>query len=120
MLSSIGLSDSKNEIQKRFNIDKSFLEENKFYLPIWLPSGLYPSVNLYPNINLYPDSKPYKFLVLNFKLYQKVAEEEATYDDISNGNKMFLKYTGDQYFEAIPLENLKGKADFNICYEREK
>ena len=74
---------------------------------------MYPSENLFPSSNLFPDRFPFKFLILRFKLYQNVAEDDATYDDL----KIISKFTGAQYLQAIPL-NKKGYVDLKIKYER--
>lgn len=82
-----------------------------------MPKGLYPSKALFPSKNLFPDQKPFKYMMLRFKLYQDVAEDDATYDDVINDRKIITKYTGAQYLQAIPL-NKKGYVDLKIKYER--
>ena len=97
---------------KVYDIDGNYeVNENVFSIKnIWSPKGLYPSNDLYPSEDLYPDLKSFNYLILKFKLFQKVAEDDATYEDVINDRKLVIKDTGAQYLQAIPLEK-RGNVD---------
>lgn len=118
-LTNFGFGNNTSELDVEYDMDNNYeVNDNIFTIKnIWSPIGLYPSDNLYPSNNLYPDDPPFNYLILRFKLFQKVAEDDATYEDVINGRKLIEKYTGAEYLQAIPL-NIRGFVDLNIKYER--
>lgn len=118
-LVSYGFGNTVNTIEIEHEINNNYeVNDNVFSIKnIWSPKGLYPSNDLYPSDELFPDDPPFDYLILRFKLFQKVAEDDATYEDIINDRKIIEKFTGAEYLQAIPL-NKRGDIDLNIKYER--
>lgn len=118
-LTNFGFGNTPENIELEYDIDGNYeVNENVFSIKnIWSPKGLYPSNDLYPSEDLYPDLKSFNYLILKFKLFQKVAEDDATYEDVINDRKLVIKDTGAQYLQAIPLEK-RGNVDLKIKYER--
>lgn len=114
-LTNFGLSNVVDEIELEYDITDNYeINDNVFTIKnIWSPKGLYPSNELYPDDNLYPDLEPFNYLILRFKLFQKVAAEDATYEN----QKEIIKFTGAEYLQAIPLDKI-GNVNLNIKYER--
>lgn len=112
-LISYGLSNTPNNIDLEYDIEGNYeIKGNVFSIKnIWSPKGLYLSKDLYPMEDLYPDIESFKYLVLKFKLFQKVAE--GAYGDFTEVDT----YTGAQYLQAITLVK-RGSVDLNIKYER--
>lgn len=112
-LTNFGLSNSPSKIETEYDIEGNYeVNSNVFSIKnIWSPKGLYLSRDLYPSDELYPDNIPYQYLILRFKLFQKVAE--GTYENFEEVDT----YTGAEYLQAIPLDK-RGTVDFNIKYER--
>lgn len=118
-LTNFGFGNTPKNIELEYDIDGNYeVNENVFSIKnIWSPKGLYPSNDLYPSEDLYPDLKSFNYLILKFKLFQKVAEDDATYEDVINDRKLVIKDTGAQYLQAISLEK-RGNVDLKIKYER--
>lgn len=118
-LTNFGFGNKPDNIELEYDIEGNYeVNENIFSIKkIWSPKGLYPSQDLYPSDDLYPDDIPYEYLILKFKLFQKVAEDDATYEDVINDRKIVEKFTGAEYLQAIPLDK-RGYVDLNIKYER--
>ena len=118
-LTNFGFGNTPENIELEYDIDGNYeVNENVFSIKnIWSPKGLYPSNDLYPSKDLYPDLKSFNYLILKFKLFQKVAEDDATYEDVINDRKLVIKDTGAQYLQAISLEK-RGNVDLKIKYER--
>ena len=112
-LTNFGFGNKPDNIELEYDIEGNYeVNENIFSIKkIWSPKGLYPSQDLYPSDDLYPDDIPYEYLILKFKLFQKVAE--GTYEDYIEVEK----FTGAEYLQAIPLDK-RGNIDLNIKYER--
>lgn len=118
-LTNFGFGNTPENIDLEYDIEGNYeVNENVFSIKnIWSPKGLYPSNDLYPSEDLYPDLEPFNYLILKFKLFQKVAEDDATYEDVINDRKIVEKFTGAAYLQAIPLDK-RGSVDLNIKYER--
>ncbi len=118
-LTNFGLGNTPDNIEIEYDVTGNYEVNNNIFTikNIWSPKGLYPSNEVFPDDNLYPDLEPFNYLILRFKLYQDVAEDDATYDDVINDRKIITKYTGAQYLQAIPLDK-RGNIDLNIKYER--
>lgn len=112
-LTNFGFGNKPDNIDLEYDIEGNYeVNENIFSIKkIWSPKGLYPSKDLYPSDDLYPDDITYEYLILKFKLFQKVAE--GTYEDYIEVEK----FTGAEYLQAIPLDK-RGYVDLNIKYER--
>lgn len=112
-LTNFGFGNKPDNIELEYDIEGNYeVNENIFSIKkIWSPKGLYPSQELYPSDDLYPDDIPYEYLILKFKLFQKVAE--GTYEDYIEVEK----FTGAEYLQAISLDK-RGNIDLNIKYER--
>ncbi len=114
-LTNFGFGNNPNIMEVEYNIDSNYeIDGNTFSIKnIWSPKGLYPSNDLYPSNEIFPDDHPYKYLILRFKLFQIVADDNSTYENPSYVNK----FTGAEYLQAIPLDK-RGSVNFNIKYER--
>lgn len=74
-------------------------------------NSLFPSENIYPGSNLYPIQSKYKYVILKYKLWQKMITRE-------NEEDIYIPTdTGAYYHQAIPIENF-GKSNLKIKYER--
>lgn len=114
-LTNFGFGNTPNNIDIEYDIAGNYeINDNVFSIKnIWSPKGLYPSNDLYPSNEIFPDDHPYKYLILRFKLFQFVADDDATYENPSYVNK----FTGAEYLQAIPIDKM-GSVNFNIKYER--
>jgi hypothetical protein len=118
-LTNFGFGNTPNNVEIEYDIEGNYEVNNNMFCikNIWSPKGVYPNNELYPSVDLYPDSDKFNFLILRFKLFQKVAEEDATFEDVINDKKIINKFTGAEYLQAIPLDK-RGNVDLNIKYER--
>lgn len=112
-LVSYGLSNTTNNIELEYDINNNYIINNNIFSinNIWLPAGLYPSSTLYPSPHLFPDKPKFKYLILKFKLYQKIPV--GTYESYIEEEQ----FTGAQYLQAIEIQN-RGNVNLNIKYER--
>lgn len=115
ILYSIGFSSYIDYIDKEFVVgeDIQAIQENneikiegiENYLSNKEP--LYPSISLYPSTNLYPRSSKYKYLILKYRIWQ----------DVWNDNEYTTTDTGLYYHQAIELSK-HGLTNLKIKYER--
>ena len=115
ILYSVGFSSYIDYTDKEFIIGKDIqavqknneikIEGLENYLSNEEP--LYPSISLYPSTNLYPRKSKYKYLILKYKIWQ----------DIWNDNEYTTVDTGLYYHQAVEL-NKHGLTNLKIKYER--
>lgn len=115
---SVGLSSYFNRIDKEFVIGKDIeIIQNETEIQINDINNLlskyteYLKNGLYPRTGLYPLQSNYRFLILKYKVWQKILS--GTYDEPINT----MTDTGYYYYQAIPI-TLSGKLNLKIKYER--
>ena len=120
ILYSLGLSFTKDEIDREFIIGKDIEAINNETELIIKEIENYPLGNnplfcvmskLYPSPRLYPVKTNYKYIVLKYKVWQDV--HSGTYNNLIVTNTD----TGYYYYQAFPIDKF-GKSNIKIRYER--
>lgn len=118
LIYSIGLSSYIDRIDKEYVIGEDIeITQNGAELEIQGLTNeikkelIFPNSNLYPSSNLYPLSSSYKYLIIKYKVWQKILS--GTYENPVST----ITDTGYFYLQALPL-NKQGKLNLKIKYER--
>lgn len=119
ILHSVGLSSYSDYIDKEFVIGEDIqIEQNETELNIkgienYLSTDnpLFCGKNIYCSNVLYPIKTNYKYIILKYKIYQRI--HSGTFDNITSK----IVDTGYYYYQAVPIEKF-GKSNLKIKYER--